>query len=229
MTTTTYSSIHARGDDAFDFLQGQLTNDLRRLDGSTPMLSAWCNPKGRVICLFRVQQAEGGFDLALPQALAETVLARLTMFRFRAKVELSAGEAEVGRFGIVEPVDEWLLANLRDGIPEIFPATSEAFTPHMLNLDLLDAISLDKGCYTGQEIVARTHYRGATKRRMLRFESSAPVEIGDEIRAGDRKIGDVVNAIDNDLLGVVPLDSVDEQLTAGEARLERRPIPYLDD
>lgn len=229
MTTTTYSIIHARGDDAFDFLQGQLTSDLRRLDGSTPMLSAWCNPKGRVICLFRIQQAEGGFDLALPEALAEAVLARLKMFRFRAKVDLSAGEVAFERFGIVEPLDEWLLANLRDGIPEIFPATSEAFTPHMLNLDLLDAISLDKGCYTGQEIVARTHYRGATKRRMLRFESSAPVEIGDEIHAGERKVGDVVNAIGNDLLGVVPMDSADEALTVGDATLARRPIPYLDD
>ncbi len=228
MTTTTYSSIRVRGEDAFDFLQGQLTNDLRRLDGSTPMLSAWCNPKGRVICLFRVQKADSGFDLALPEPLAETVLTRLTMFRFRAKVDLSAGEAGNGRFGIAERVDEWLLANLRDGIPEIYPATSEAFTPHMLNLDLLDAISLDKGCYTGQEIVARTHYRGASRRRMLRFESSAPVETGGEIFAGERKIGDVVNAIGTDLLAVVPLDSADEALTVGAATLERRPVPYMD-
>jgi folate-binding protein YgfZ len=229
MTMTTYSSIRARGDDAFDFLQGQLTNDLQRLDGSTPILSAWCNPKGRVICLFRVREADDGFDLALPESLAQTVLDRLTMFRFRAKVDLSTGDAEPAHFGIGEPVEEWLLANLRNGIPEIFAATSEAFTPHMLNLDLLDAISLDKGCYTGQEIVARTHYRGATKRRMLRFESSAPVGIGNEIFAGERKVGDVVNAIGTDVLGVVPMESADDKLTIGDATLERRPIPYLDD
>lgn len=85
----------------------------------------------------------------------------------------------------------------------------------MLNLDLLGAVSLDKGCYTGQEIIARTHYRGASKRRLHRFESSAPVSPGDTVSDGGRNVGEVVNAIGCDLLAVVPIDKADAALVVG--------------
>ncbi len=58
---------------------------------------------------------------------------------------------------------DWL--EIQAGIPEIYPATQEQFVPQMLNLDALNAINYKKGCYTGQEIVARTHYLGTVKRR----------------------------------------------------------------
>jgi tRNA-modifying protein YgfZ len=60
----------------------------------------------------------------------------------------------------------WMCHDIADGIPVIAQATSEAFVPQMINLDLLDGISFDKGCYTGQEVVARMHYLGKLKRRM---------------------------------------------------------------
>ncbi len=60
----------------------------------------------------------------------------------------------------------WLALDIRAGIPWLFSATSEEFVPQMLNLDKLNAISFEKGCYTGQEIVARTHYLGKNKRAM---------------------------------------------------------------
>ena len=57
-------------------------------------------------------------------------------------------------------LDEWLAADIRDGQPQVFAAASEAFIPQMLNLDLVGGISFSKGCYTGQEIVARTQNLG---------------------------------------------------------------------
>jgi folate-binding protein YgfZ len=111
-------------------------------------------------------------------------------------------------------------------VVEIALAQSEKFTPHMLNLDLLHIVSLDKGCYPGQEIVARTHYRGASKRRCLRFESGEPVNPGDKVSDDERDIGEVVNAIGNDLLAVVPVDAADHALTVGEIRLSRVELPY---
>ena len=60
------------------------------------------------------------------------------------------------------------------GEPQVYAATSEAFVAQMLNLDLLNAIAFDKGCYTGQEVIARAHYRGRVKRRMQRFVTEAP-------------------------------------------------------
>ncbi len=64
--------------------------------------------------------------------------------------------------------EPWRLLDILAGIPIIYTATTEAFVPQMANLQLLDGISFRKGCYTGQEIVARTHYLGTLKRRMYR-------------------------------------------------------------
>ena len=68
---------------------------------------------------------------------------------------------------------EWLAACVADGEPEVFNASMESWTPHMLAQDQWQAISLTKGCYTGQEIVARTHYLGKNKRRLERVELPA--------------------------------------------------------
>ena len=62
--------------------------------------------------------------------------------------------------------EAWDLLDIRAGIPFVAPATQEAFVPQMLNLDLIGGVSFDKGCYPGQEIVARMHYRGTLKQRM---------------------------------------------------------------
>lgn len=211
------STINITGPDAFEFLQGQLTNDLKRLDAEAEILAAWCNPKGRVIWLGTVWPLESGFGLSAPPEMAAAIVQRLTMFRFRSKVEFSIDNDSAS----VDPADL-----IKAGYPYIGPEQSEQFTPHMLNLDLLDAISFDKGCYTGQEIVARTHYKGATKRRTLRFESDSPVSPGDKLSCDGREIGEVLNAAGNDFLAVVPVDRADGQLTTGSTTVRQVPLPY---
>ena len=67
----------------------------------------------------------------------------------------------------------WRLADIRAGLPQIYAPTSEAFVAQMLNLDLLDGISFTKGCYTGQEIIARTQHLGRIKRRLFRVQLPA--------------------------------------------------------
>jgi folate-binding protein YgfZ len=85
----------------------------------------------------------------------------------------------------VTPVgaEPWRLLDILAGTPTIYPETVEAFVPQMLNLQLLDGISFQKGCYTGQEIVARTHYLGKLKRRMVlaRVDSPIPPRPGDPL------------------------------------------------
>jgi folate-binding protein YgfZ len=68
----------------------------------------------------------------------------------------------------------WSNADVAEGLPQVYAATSESFVAQMLNLDLLGAIAFDKGCYTGQEVIARAHYRGRVKRRLQRWSHAGP-------------------------------------------------------
>ena len=213
------STITVTGPDAFEFLQGQLSNDLARLETEAEILAAWCNPKGRVIWFGTVWSTDTGFGLSALAETAESIVQRLTMFRFRSKVEFDIIDDGV----TVDPT-----GLIYGGYPCIGAEQSEQFTPHMLNLDLLDAVSFDKGCYTGQEIVARTHYKGATKRRTHRFESEMPVSAGDKVSLDDRDIGEVLNASGHDLLAVIPVSNADGPLSVNDSELTLVPLPYLD-
>lgn len=212
------ASIVVTGPDALEFLQGQLTNDLTRLDSEDEILSAWCSPKGRVLWFGTVTKTDNGYVLSAPSETADEIVRRLTIFRFRAKVDFEIRDEN-------QAVDPAFL--VENGFPFVGEAQMEEFTPHMLNFDLLDAISLDKGCYTGQEIVARTHYKGATKRRTARFESESPVAVGARLQSGDRNIGEVLNVAGNNLLAVVPVARVDEELSVDGIALKHVSLPYL--
>ena len=83
-------------------------------------------------------------------------------------------------------MESWDNLNIFDGIPNIYPTTQEAFIPQSINMDLIDGINFKKGCYTGQEIVARTHYLGKVKRRMFR----AFIELEDDLTPGDQIINE---------------------------------------
>jgi tRNA-modifying protein YgfZ len=77
--------------------------------------------------------------------------------------------APVDAAAVTRIENEWRLADIRAGLPQVYAATSEAFVAQMLNLDVLDGISFTKGCYTGQEIIARTQHLGRIKRRLSRL------------------------------------------------------------
>jgi tRNA-modifying protein YgfZ len=98
--------------------------------------------------------------------------------------------------GNADDVARWARTDVAEGIPQVYAATSETFVAQMLNLDLLGAIAFDKGCYTGQEVIARAHYRGRVKRRLQRWQSStaeAP-RAGDSARSRDGRALTVVRA-----------------------------------
>ena len=90
----------------------------------------------------------------------------------------------------------WERADIEAGLPQIYTATSEAFVAQMLNLDLLGAIAFDKGCYTGQEVIARAHYRGRVKRRLQRWHAAGVIapRAGDSARTVEGRALTVVRA-----------------------------------
>jgi tRNA-modifying protein YgfZ len=135
------------------------------------------------------------------------------------------------------PVWEWL--TIQAGVPVITQPTADRFVPQMANWDALDGVSFQKGCYTGQEIVARTQYLGRLKERLVlaHVDGTVPVP-GDRLYSaafGDQACGSVVNAASApgggaDLLAVLQLTARDSgavRLGAQDGRtVSLLPLPY---
>ena len=101
---------------------------------------------------------------------------------------------------MVDGSDAWTGLDIAAGIPFILPATQEEFVPQMVNLDRIGGLSYSKGCYPGQEIVARTHYLGKLKQRMFRASVAGPAAPGDKLycaELGDQSGGMIVNSAHN--------------------------------
>jgi tRNA-modifying protein YgfZ len=130
------------------------------------------------------------------------------------------------QLGPAQAYAPWRRADIEAGVPVVYAATSDRFVPQMANLDRLGGISFDKGCYTGQEIVARLHYLGQLKRRMFAFRCDGPPPApGTELRSDGSAAGEVVDAVDaadgGSLIGAVvqlaQLESGDLRLADGRA------------
>ena len=77
--------------------------------------------------------------------------------------------------------DDWAWLEVKSGVVRIVAATAEQFVPQMVNLELVGGVNFQKGCYPGQEIVARSQYRGTLKRRLMAFDCAAPLAAGQEV------------------------------------------------
>ena len=147
-----------------------------------------------------------------------------------SRIDELAGELPLGTS------DDVSLAEIALGLPRLTPELQDRFIPQMLNLDLLGALDENKGCYPGQEIIARTQNLGAVKRRMLRFSgdfNSIP-EAGTVIRdEAGTVVGDIIRSSEatqsREILAVTRLDSLDGKLISEaepNVALQREPLPY---
>ncbi len=295
--------IAVYGSDAGDFLQAQLSNDIKDCDVNGSQLSAYCTPKGRILGLMRLFRQDDTFYLRLPADSLEVVLQRLRMFVLRADVMVedvsenfycigisgsdaaeairnAAGQApaednqvlHLDRISVIKvpgiqpryevyasslkaaqafweslnvhgaPIGSptWRLLEIQAGIPNIFAATTELFVPQMVNLQLVDGLSFKKGCYPGQEIVARMQYLGTLKRRMYlgRIEQDETISPGDELfqASGDEQvIGRIVDAQSHPdggqlalaVLQIKSADAADVHLgNSNGPPFKQQPLPY---
>jgi tRNA-modifying protein YgfZ len=131
---------------------------------------------------------------------------------------------------VAKPHWDWL--DIQMGIPDISLRTQEQFVPQMLNLDLLNGINFKKGCYTGQEIVARTHYLGSVKRRTYLAETSGNPQAGDKVTTQDNtEVGQIVRSAPNliggfDVLAELRIESSRQPLQCNAAILNLKIMPY---
>ena len=254
--------IQVTGDDAQAFLQAQLSCDLREMQPSDTAYGAWLDPQGRVRACLDLLMTDTGIDLLVNDSLAESVTAGLSRYILRSKVQISQRSewtvgAQLGaspdgssantisisptlayRFPVdaieTDSSNAARLAATLLGRPELGPETSGSFTAHMINLDQLGALSFTKGCYPGQEVVARTENLGKAKRRMFGFtttSSSLPADGSPVMDPSGREHGLVLQAARDEncivLLAVIRLDSINEPLYLehGADALTRKPVP----
>jgi folate-binding protein YgfZ len=142
--------------------------------------------------------------------------------------------------GQVRPagIHAWEWSDVHNGIPWITVANQDQFVPQMLNLDLMGGVSFKKGCYPGQEIVARTQHLGKIKRRMFLAHSPEPAQTGMELHSADvggQSNGRVVTAVPavqggSDMLVVVQRESAEGSCVhlgaADGPSLQFLPLPY---
>jgi tRNA-modifying protein YgfZ len=149
---------------------------------------------------------------------------------------LVAPQAERSRLASLPGFGEdsgWMLEEIRAGRPLITQATQDQFVPQMVNYERFGAVDFQKGCYPGQEIVARAQYRGQVKRRMVRVRTPMALRAGQELFSDDlpgQPSGTVVNAAGDEALAVTQISTLEKGVALraepGSAPLEVLPLPY---
>lgn len=213
------------GEGAKKFLQGQLTCNMDDLTPTSSLLGAHCNPQGRVISLFKIFLFQDKYYLQMPCELIPVAYAALKKYAVFFKVTLedvSNNPEHISYFNSQAMTSKH--EDISAGIPAIYPETSEKFLPHELNLHILQGISFNKGCYTGQEIIARMQYRGKLKNHMYLAQShstSAPMR-GNEIFKASGACGTIVDFAE------VGYNSYELLVIAPEADVDSTPL-FLDE
>lgn len=191
MMTMKPGILQIAGHDAKTLLQGQLTCDMNEVLPGKILFGAHCNPHGRVISFFRIFLWNDTYCLQMPYEMIPVALLALKKYAVFFKVTLTDAT------DIFSDINDDKIADIKKGIPAIYPETSEQFLPHDLNLHQLGAMSFTKGCYTGQEIIARMQYRGKLKNHLYQAHSentTAPIR-GNPIYTENKEAGTMVDYV----------------------------------
>lgn len=213
--------IHIEGEDRKDFLQGLITNDINKLAPNAPLYACLLNAQGKFLHDFFVIDGDGFILLDCEGGdRAQDLAKRLKMYALRADVQISVEEENdvYAIFGSNEglrdprhidmgnrsfekpdldeqPFETWdhkrITLTIPDGSRDLTPEKS---TMDEGSMDTLNAIDYDKGCYIGQELTARMHYRGLGKRKLQTVELNNIPE-GADLRSSCKDIGISLNKV----------------------------------
>ncbi|GAA0889036.1 folate-binding protein YgfZ [Rhodanobacter soli] len=216
------------GPDATTFAHAQFSSAVSSLATGQWQFSAWLDPQGRVRALFHLARLTDDRYLLLLRGGGAAVMAdALRRFVFRSKVSVTALPPRTLATGPTLPLhtiivdddttlsfgcdthslrvttlgngdDAWCSPQLRAGWPWLPTQLLNELLPPALSLQRLHAVAIDKGCYPGQEIVARLHFRGGHKRHLHRVILSQAANAGDVLRSGGREVGCILESIATD-------------------------------
>jgi tRNA-modifying protein YgfZ len=227
--------VRVSGPDAEDFLQRMVSNDVAAGDRCDALL---LTPKARIIAPLRVvRRAPDDYLLLTEPELGAVVRTQLVRARFAAKVEIEPEQHESwlvlggdevlderppGDEASEEDVERW---RIESRIPRWGRELDESILPAEAGLDATH-ISFTKGCYPGQEPIARQHHRGKVNRRLRVLDIEGEATSGDELLLAEKKVGRITSAANGVALGYVRTEVPDDaelEIAAkpGSARLRR--------
>ncbi|WP_158883993.1 folate-binding protein [Rhodanobacter sp. L36] len=217
-------TLTIEGPDAVAFAHAQFSSNVKSLAADEWEFSAWLNSQGRVLALFHlIRMSDNALLLLLRGGSAMSMVNALRRFVFRSKVILTAhpvrtlstgdamtmhatrNENDVVALGcgdhslLIDSASngdgEWRTKQWRDGWAWLPKSALNEVLPSALSLQRLRAVVIDKGCYPGQEIVARMHFRGGHKRHMHSVVLSQPITNGEVLRVDERDVGHVLDVV----------------------------------
>jgi tRNA-modifying protein YgfZ len=220
--------LRVAGPDAGDYLQRMVSNDVEALAVGDACNALLLTAKARVIAPLRiVRRADDDFLLLTEPELGERVRTELVRMRFAARVEIEPEEHEAwlvlggdevlderpaGQEVDEEELERW---RIESGIPGWGREIDDRVLPAEAGLDETH-VSFTKGCYPGQEPIARQRYRGKVNRRLRVLDVEGDAEPGDELVLDGRKVGRITSAVSGLALGYVRVEvSDDAQLELG--------------
>ncbi|MBT4933357.1 MAG: folate-binding protein YgfZ [Rhodospirillaceae bacterium] len=263
------------GDDATDFLQGLVSNDVTRVSPDRALYSALLSPQGKFLHDFFIFQIDGGLLIDCEADRLDDLKRKLTMYKLRSKVDLIDRSEDFCVAALIgDDVADALELDVREGlakdflggvvfidprlaaiggravIPQSeaqasldkagFPAGSlDEYETARLHLGLpdgsrdmivdkaillengfneLNGVDWDKGCYMGQELTARTHYRGLVKKRLMPVHVDGPLPSpGTPLMLGDKQAGEMRSGLGDQGLAMVRLEQFESIMESGEA------------
>ena len=226
------------GPDAAAFLQGYVTADLDHLTPGRALPMALCNLKGRVVANGWATGESNHVHLLVHPSVTPILARELGKYLLFAKSELSEAQAGVGLSPVASsdafelpPIGRYATLSVPDeghaafanacadtGFVLVTEAIAGSFLPQMIGLTDVGAVNFAKGCYLGQEVVARAEHRGQVKQQLRRYEfdGEGPA-VGADVMAGSRKIGTVV-AVGGDVV-LAAVRSDDSPVVAGKCSM----------
>jgi folate-binding protein YgfZ len=266
--------IRVTGEDAREFLQGLVSNDMRRVAPDRAIYAALLTPQGKYLFDFFIAEADGAFLIDCERARLPELIKRLTIYKLRAKAALEnvsdgfkvvalwggdtdglvlgdepgSATAYAGGVAFTDPrlasAGVRLIVPVDATLPDGTDADAQAYDAHRLALGLpdgsrdmvlekaillesgfdeLNGVDWKKGCYMGQELTARTKYRGLVKKRLVPVGIEGPLpEPGTPVMSGDKEVGELRSGQGGRALALIRLEVLEDgaaELRAGDARV----------
>lgn len=238
------SILSISGHDARDFLQGLVTNDVSGLKDGL-VYAALLSPQGKYLFDFLMFERDGVIFLDVKADRADALLARLTMYRLRADVQIAKTDLKVSRglgdtpagslndprsralgwrsYGIENTgatTTDWDAIRVGELIPETGVELIENDSYILeCGFERLHGVDFRKGCYVGQEVTARMKHKTELRKGLTQVLLDHPVATGTPIMNGDREIGTIRTIANNRAIAYLRFDLTTGDLRAGDAKV----------